>query len=82
MNNFVSVIVAILQHAKVLTEQEAEKLVKELHAATLPDNYEAASRLLKDIFDRHEIKTIEHKVVAGVESVAKKEASKILDIKK
>ena len=58
MNNFTSMIVAILEHAGVLTFEEAEKLVKELHTATLPDNYKSASKFVKDLFEKHDVKQI------------------------
>ena len=62
MNNFTSIILAILEHVGVLTEDEAKKLIKEIHGTTLPDNYEAASKLVKDLFKTHEIKTISKKL--------------------
>jgi hypothetical protein len=68
MNNFVSIIIAVLQHAKVFTEDEAEKLVKELHAATLPDNYKGAVKFIEDIFKKHDIQNIEQKLKSRFDS--------------
>lgn len=62
MNNYISMVIAILEHSKVLTEDEAKKLSKELTESALPDNYKACSRLLKDIYDKLDIKTIEQKL--------------------
>lgn len=62
MNNFVSIVIAILENAKILTSEEANKLVKELHGSTLPDNYESAVRFVKDLFNKHGIKDIESKL--------------------
>lgn len=64
MNNFTSMVIAILEHVGVLTEEEARKLVKELHGSTLPDNYAGASRFVKDLFNKHEVATISSKVVS------------------
>ena len=66
MNNFVSIFIAVLEHLKLLSEDEAKKLAKELHGTTLPDNYEAASRLLKDIYEKHEIKSATEKLKPAV----------------
>lgn len=61
MNNFTSMVLAILQHLELLTEDEAKKLAKELHGSTLPDTYEGASSLLKSIYEKHDIKTLGNK---------------------
>ena len=52
----------MFEHVWLLTDNEAKKLCKSLHEATLPDTYLAASKLLKDIFEQHDIKNLEDKV--------------------
>lgn len=82
MNNFVSLVIALLEHAKVLTEAEAQKLVKELHSSTLPGTYEECSRLVKDLFAKHEISTIEKKLKSEVNTVevdVRKAKAKVVD---
>lgn len=63
MDNFVALFCAILENAKVFTEDEAKKLTKDLQGITIPDSYTSASRLVKDLFEKHEIKNLEQKVV-------------------
>ena len=62
MGNFVSLVVALLEHAEVLTEKEAEALIKELHGLTIPDNYKACTILVKDIFKKLEIRPVTTKI--------------------
>jgi len=62
VNNFVSILIAVLENTGVLSADEAAKLVKEIHSGTLPDNYEAASRMVKDIVSKHKISTVHEKV--------------------
>ena len=61
MNNYISMVIAILEKAKLLTEDEAKKLAKELVSSTLPDTYEGCSRLVDDLFKKLDIETLEHK---------------------
>lgn len=62
MNNFILMVVAMLEHSKVFAEDEAKKLSKELTETALPDNYKATTRLLKDIYEKLDIKTVEQKL--------------------
>lgn len=71
MNNFTSMFVAVLEHLELLTEDEARKLIKELHEATLPDSYDAASRFLKDVYKKLDVQKLAAKV-PSVSSLEKK----------
>lgn len=62
MNNFTSMVIAILEKSEVLTEDEAKKLAKELHSATLPDNYQACALLLDNLFKELGIKSFTTKI--------------------
>jgi len=62
MNNFVSIIVALLEHTGLLTADEAQKIVKEIHGSTLPDNYESASRLIEKAVLKHKVTNLHQKV--------------------
>jgi hypothetical protein len=62
MNNFTSMVVAMLEHLKLLTEDEAKALAKELHGSILPDTYAGASQLLKEIYEKLDMKTLDQKV--------------------
>lgn len=75
MNNFTSMVIAILEHLELLNESEAKQLASKLHESTLPDNYSACSRLLKEIYADIDIKKLSHKV-----SISKLE-SEVEDLK-
>lgn len=62
MNNFTSMMIAILEKVELLTETEAKALAKELNQSTLPDNYEAAALMVDELFKKLEIKTLSSKV--------------------
>jgi len=71
MNNFVSIIIALLEHTGLLTAEEAQNLVKEIHSSTLPDNYDSASRLIEKAVSKHKVSTL-HEKVAEVKKVDSK----------
>jgi hypothetical protein len=58
MENYLSVILAIFEHLKLLTEDEAKKLLEDLRESTLPGGYESASKLVEDIFSKHEVQDV------------------------
>ena len=61
MNNFTSLVIAVLEHVGVLTDTEARKLVKDLHTLTIPDDYDGASRVVGSLFDKHDVQTVADK---------------------
>lgn len=52
MENYISLLVASLEHFKFVTEKEAEKLDKELRNSTLPATYKEAKVHIEQIFDK------------------------------
>jgi hypothetical protein len=52
MENFVSLFIATLEHLKLVTEKEAEKIDKELRNSTIPGTYKEAKIVVKEIFDK------------------------------
>jgi hypothetical protein len=55
MNNFITLFLSTLSHIGVITEDEGKKLNAELQTATLPDDFEAAYRMMADVFEKLEI---------------------------
>lgn len=87
MNNFVSMLIAVMAHLKLLTKDEAERLSKELHAITIPDSYEGVHALVEQAFKKAEV--VVKKDLSTLESLAKdkiatveKDIKKIVDTKK
>jgi hypothetical protein len=76
VNNFVSIIIALLEHTGLLTSEEANNLVKEIHSSTLPDNYESASRLIEKAVSKHKVTKLTDKVKEDVVALSKKVDSK------
>jgi len=52
MENYISLLVATLEHFKLITEKEAIKLDKELKTATLPGTYKEAKEVFSKIFEQ------------------------------
>lgn len=52
MDNYISVFVALLEHAEIYTKEEAEKIASELRLITVPNAYEDARTVVKDILDK------------------------------
>lgn len=52
MENYISMLVATLEHLKLVSAKEAEKLDKELRNNTLPGTYREARELIKDAFEK------------------------------
>lgn len=76
MNNFTSMFVAILEKIELISHEEAVKLVKELHTATIPDTYEGALKIVDELFKKHEIGALASRVkpmLSNTETVIKKE---------
>jgi hypothetical protein len=77
MNNFVALIMAILEHVGVVTETEARNLIKDLQYVTIPDNYEGASKVVKDLFEKHGVKDVATKVAAPVFTIPVTDATAV-----
>lgn len=52
MENYISLMVATLEHLKLVTEKEAEKIDKELRNSTIPGTYKEAKVVIAEIFDK------------------------------
>jgi hypothetical protein len=52
MENYISLLLATLQHLKLVTEKEAEKIDKELRNTTIPGTYSEAKTVVADIFNK------------------------------
>ncbi len=52
MENYISLLVATLEHLEFVTEKEAEKLDQELRNSTVPGTYKEAKQLIKDVFEK------------------------------
>lgn len=48
MENYISLLVATLQHFELLTEKEAERLDKELRNSTIPGTYKEAKIVVSE----------------------------------
>lgn len=87
MNNFVSMLIAVMAHLQLLTKDEAERLSKELHAITIPDSYEGVHALVDEAFKKakvtvkKDVSTLEGLVKNKV-TTAENEVKKIVDSKK
>lgn len=57
MNNFISLFLATLTHAGVMTKDEAKKIDDKLQQSTLPDEFEASYQMVKKVFEEAEIDT-------------------------
>lgn len=68
MNNFTSMVMAVLEKLEILTHTEAEALVKEIHSSTLPDNYSQCVDMVEKVFSKLEIKSIHAKVTPTIKS--------------
>lgn len=55
MNNYLLITIALLEKAKIYTEEEAKGLAKELTSSTLPDTYKATSLLIDEIHKKLKI---------------------------
>jgi hypothetical protein len=55
MHNYIYLFLGVLVEAKLLTKDEATALSKEFATATIPDNFEGAYNLVKDVFETAEI---------------------------
>lgn len=55
MNNYIGLVVALLEHQGLLTEDEARKLCRSIQEGTIPDNYEGCSRFVKTLYGDHGI---------------------------
>jgi len=55
MNNFISLFLAMLVHLNVVTKDDAAKLNEELQKSTLPDDFETAYLMVKDVFEKVEV---------------------------
>ena len=62
MNNYVSLLIAVLEHLGTLTETEAKKLAKDLSGSTIPGTYDEASRMVKDLFNKYEVQSLSSKI--------------------
>lgn len=55
MNNYISLFLVTLVHLNVITKEEGAKLDTELQKSTLPDDFESAYQMVKDVFEKAEI---------------------------
>lgn len=56
MENYITLFVATLEHLKLVTEQEAEKLDKQLRESTIPSTLREARQVVADVFEKIEKK--------------------------
>ena len=68
MNNFTSMILAVLEKLELLTHDEATELVKEIHSATLPDNYEQCVKVVENIFQKVKVESVHTKIAPTIKS--------------
>jgi hypothetical protein len=52
MENYITLLVATLEHLELVSEKEGEKLEKELKNTTLPGTYREARVFIKDVFEK------------------------------
>lgn len=52
MENYISLLIAILVELKQLDEVKAEKLDKELRNSTIPGTYNGARQAIEDVFKK------------------------------
>lgn len=52
MENYISLLVATLEHFELLTAKEAEKLDKELRNTTIPGTYKEAKIVVKEAIEK------------------------------
>lgn len=57
MNNFITLFLATLAHVGHLTKAEATRLNEELQSATLPDDFESAWQMVKDVFEKADVES-------------------------
>lgn len=62
MENIISLTVAMLEKAELLTKEEAEKIDKELRSSVLPSSYTGARQLINELYDRLEVKGLTSRV--------------------
>ena len=56
MHNYLVIIIAMLKSHGLLTGDQAEKLAGEIEGATIPDSYEAAQKLIDNLYLKFDIK--------------------------
>lgn len=52
MENYITLLVAILEHLELIKGKEAEKLEKELKNTTLPGTYKEARVFVEEVFEK------------------------------
>lgn len=89
MDNYISLFLATLQHLGIVTENEAKKLAKELKGNGVPDKYEDVSPMVKNVFEKLDVKPLVDKLpsttqletdVAGLSTKVENQSDKINDV--
>jgi len=52
MENYITLLIATLEHLELVTAKEAEKLNKELRNTTLPASYRETKDLVEKVFEK------------------------------
>lgn len=85
MNNFTSMVIALLEHIKLISSADAEKLATEIHTATLPGTYKEARIVIGEIFKKLDLEDLPahvEKIVNSLATDTKAEVGKTLPKKK
>lgn len=62
MENYISLMLAVLERAGILTYKEAEGLNKELRSSILPSTYHQASEMVGTLYDDKELKKLDERI--------------------